>query len=175
MDEPHKDADEILRYVKEAVIRMLSEIISDPTDQTAEQRHERRINVTVIQLLYFRAGLAGVAPTEICWSHRATDDWSIGYVWGFEASFIERIGGGPDVAGFANMAMLFITLYGQKEGAELCGWALRLQEKYHPSRTRLTRAFPHGVMAGWRDAGEWLSSRGDRVPLRWFERLNEGL
>jgi hypothetical protein len=170
-----KDGNEVLRDVEQAAIRTLDQIIPDSTDQTSAQGREERINAIVIQLLFFQAGLAGVAPTEIRWSRRAADDWSIGYVWGFNAAFVEWTGGGPDMAGFANMAMLFITLYGEKKGAELCGRALRLQERYHPTRTKVTQAFPHGVMAGWREARDWLTSRGEKVPLRWFERLNQGL
>lgn len=168
-----KDANTVLKGMNEETARTLNEIVPGSTDQTSEQRREEQINAVVIQLLFFQASLAGVPPTKIRWSRRAADDWSIGYIWGFGAAFIEWTGGGPDVAGFANMGMVFITLYGQKKGAELCGRALRLQEKYHPTRT-VTPPFSRGVMAGWRDARDWLASGGDKVPLCWFERLNEG-
>ena len=76
--------------------------------------------------------------------------------------------------GFARMAMIFIKLYGHEEGSKLCGRALRLQEKHHPGGAGGAPTFTDGLMTGGQDAMDWLTSQGKKVPLGWFEHLNEG-
>lgn len=67
--------------------------------------------------------------------------------------------------------MMFIMLYGQERGAELCGRALELQEM-HFAKAAESSAFAQELKVGWEDAMNWLTTRGDEPPLRWFEHVN---
>jgi hypothetical protein len=146
----------------------------DNSDGEDNSTHHERIEDIALGLLAFQLGLAGVEREAISSLSKGVDDWSIAYVWGFEDAFLQWGGRGPDVDGFARMAMIFIKLYGHVEGPKLCGRALRLQEKHHPYGAGGAPAFTDGLMTGGQDAMDWLTSQGKKAPLGWFEHLNEG-
>lgn len=95
---------------------------------------------------------------------KAVNNWSIGYVAGTTDAVLQKNGLEPDVEGMAIMALIFMEVFGDRNGPELFADFMRKQGQGNPD-------VQEGMMTGGRDMFTWMSDN-DKVPTGWMAYLN---
>lgn len=90
---------------------------------------------------------------------KSQDNFSLGYVWGFTDCFLQRNGYEPSGKAFAIITIVFLNVFGIKEGTDLIARAFHLQEGCDDAMQR-------GMMAGGNDVIAWMKSKKD--PTGWL-------
>lgn len=93
---------------------------------------------------------------------KAQDNFSLGYVWGFVSCLLERNGYGPSGESLAVITMVFLNVFGMKEGQDLIVRAFHLQESRNG-------AMVHGMTAGGNDMKRWMNDTKD--PVGWLAHV----
>lgn len=78
------------------------------------------------------------------------DNFSLGYVWGFVDCLLQNNGYPPGGKGFAIITIVFVKVFGVKEGKDLISRAFLLQESQDDSMIR-------GMTCGGNEAVAWMT------------------
>ena len=127
--------------------------IGKSNESVADDVANRKLLEIIVGLLNVLVALAGGQIGSIELNTKLSDDFSIGYVFGFFDGFLQLRGTAADVNAMAIGAIVFLEVFGQDKGALLFGRALDLQSAGHGP-------FDTGRTVGGTDAFDFMKQKG---------------
>lgn len=116
------------------------------------------------EIAYFASGLLGAQKITFTDEYgmlreKARDKWSLGYVGGFADAALQKGGIPHDTSAHAAMAIVFMEVFGQQDGATYFGKFMDLQQANDPDLFA-------GLSLGGNEFIDWVKDN-DKYPLGW--------